>query len=57
MEEMNFRDLVHDKIIPFMKEQNLSEGTFKTSLGDAAVIKRDKHGFYNVKITTKEDVR
>ncbi|MEK5060888.1 MULTISPECIES: hypothetical protein [unclassified Paenibacillus] len=54
---MSFRDLVHEKIIPFMQENNLTDGTFKTSVGDSAVVKRDKHGFYNVKITTKEDVR
>ncbi|ATO48540.1 hypothetical protein P4V86_03250 [Brevibacillus laterosporus] len=55
--EMSFHNLVHEKIIPFMQGNNLTDGTFKTSVGDSAVIKRDKHGFYSVKITTREDVR
>lgn len=55
--ELSFRDLVREKIIPFMQGNNLSDGTFKTSVGDSVVIKRDKHGYYNVKITTKEGIR
>lgn len=53
----SLRNLVHDKIVPFMKSHGLVAGSLKTSVGDSASIKCDKHGYFHVKITTKEDVK
>lgn len=52
--QLAFKEFIHNTFIPFMKEHNLAHGTLRSNGGDKAVVKRDKHGFYEVTFTFKE---
>ncbi|GEM_PF-2915808 len=53
----DFGEFVKTKFLKFLIENNLTEGIISNKYGEKAIVKRDKHGFYNIKITNKMTIR
>jgi len=54
---MSLNEFAKKHIIPFMQEHDLVLGTVKTVTGDKVEVKRDKHGFYSIKVIEIEEGR
>jgi hypothetical protein len=52
--QLDFESLVSDKLIPFMEKHNLVTATIVSGLGTKALAKVNKHGFFTVTITKKQ---
>ena len=57
MDNNRFKDFIDTKFIPFMQENEMVEGTISNGLKYKAYVKKDKHGFYRVKITEESTSR
>jgi hypothetical protein len=54
---ITFKQFVEDFFLPLVKTFEMTKATVQNGLGDKATIKRDKHGFYQIKFTyVKEQV-
>lgn len=48
---------VKEDLIEAMKNMELVDLKAKTAEGDKIDIKKDKHGFFKIKITSEEDIK
>jgi hypothetical protein len=55
-EEVSISEIKRD-FIEFMKEKGLTNGTVSNCHGDKIIVKRDKHGFYLVNVSSRSTIR
>lgn len=57
VEDQDLTVFVEEVLIPFLKKYGLTSATVTCAYGDKIKATRNKHGFYQVTITSKHDIR
>jgi hypothetical protein len=52
-----FNKFVKNEFIQFMNKHELAEGSISDGVGNKALVKRDKHGFYKIRLVSESTSR
>lgn len=55
--QKDFKKFIEQLILPLMQQYNLSNIAISNGIGDTAKLKKDKHGFIKINITTTTDFK